>query len=173
MANSIVRNYMVTGRDHNTAIQLINRDTRTQLEEYLEDLYSYDLVDLLQQINDDFHTMDELDDTFEFMSVTEILDELRDIDTEDEYFNADNKTSGNDPWQVADVSIDRAIDLLFNKAICWDDEEYQDIMKLHQELLDDLDREYKKYETAKALFEQALENDVEGTINALWNINQE
>ena len=173
MAHSQIKNFLVNGTSRTYAIAEITANTKRRLEEYVEDLYSYDLVDFLQQINDDFYTMDELDDTFEFMSVTEILEELRDIDTNDEYFNADSKTSGNDAWEVADVSIDRAVDLLFEEAICWDDEEYKDIMKLHQELLDDLDREYKKYETAKALFEQALENDVEGVINVLWNMNQE
>lgn len=159
------------------ALLEIRNDTIHRIEETLDRLDNYDAVDLLKIVNDEFHTMDELDDVFDYMSVTSILEELREIDTSDEYFNADSKTSGDDPWVIADVCTDDLAKQIYEgdvdiyEADVYDD--IDDIMREEETLVRMVTDKFKIYDKARALFEQVLQEDPKAVITALWNINQD
>lgn len=165
-------NDFTKGNTKNTAIDELTRYTRSKIQDYLDDLDEYDLVELLQEANEDFHKMDELDDVFDYMSVTEVLEELSDIDLCDEYFNADDKTSGNDMWEVAEIDDYELARQLFDGDICWEEYDFYDIMDEYEQVYAAIIEHYAIFDKAKALFEQAMAEDPQAVLTALWNMNQ-
>lgn len=160
-------------KTHNAAIEALESYTRDEIETYIDGLNCWELCDLLQEANSDFHKMDELDDVFEYMTVTEVLEELKDIDTCNEYFNAATKCSGNNEWDIADMYESELVKKLFNGDIDWDEYSFNEIMSEYEDLYAAIDEHYKVFEKAKALFEQLLIEDPQAVITALWNINME
>lgn len=157
----------------NAAIEALDSYIKGEIENYIDHLDGYDLYDLLQEANEDFHRMDELDDVFEYMSVTEVLEELSEIDISDEYFNADTKTSGNNEWDVADMYESELVKQLFDGDIDWDDDDFNEIMYDYETLYSALRNYYDVFDKAKALFEQAMSQDPQAVLSVLWNMNQQ
>ena len=144
---------------------------RDLIDEWLEDLGSYDLEELLHEYNDDFHVMDDLDDVYEYMSVTEILRELIDIDPDDAYFNSCSNTSGNDIWSISDVSKNQLVRDLQRGEFYWNDRELDEILDLEPTFKSLIEEKWGVYEKAKALFEQQMREDPHAVLTALWNLN--
>ena len=155
----------------NSAISALESYTRDRIEDYIDKLCSYDLEELLKEANEDFHKMDELDEVFEYMTVTEVLEELSNIDPSDEYFNADNKISGNNEWDIADVYESEVVKQLFEGDICWEDYDFNEIMNDYETLYAAIDEYYNVFNKAKALFEQAMAQDPQAVLSVLWNMN--
>ena len=154
------------------ALADIRRKAIRQLADDLYNLDEYDLIDILKELNEDFHPMDELDDTFSHYTVTEVLDELRDISTSDEYFNECYKTSGDDPWDVADINREELAAQIYDEEI--DLEPTDEMLDTIRDAAYDRERAeeaFRLYDTAKALFEQAWKDDPEALINTLWTMN--
>lgn len=154
------------------ALADIRRKAINQLSNDLYNLDEYDLVDILKELNEDFHPMDELDDTFDHYTVTEVLEELSDIRTDDCYFNECSKTSGDDPWDVADINREQLAAQIYDDEI--DLEPTDDMLVTLREAEYEGERAeeaFRLYDTAKALFEQAWKDDPEALINTLWTMN--
>ncbi len=149
----------------------IHKDVIDDIREVLERLDEYELVELLHDVNPDFHTMDELDDVFDYMSVTEILEELGDIDLSDDYFNESTRTSGCDAWYVADEDIDDIARQFYDSDHEGMIDEIDDILYLENALISDVTNKFKIYDKAKELFEEGMARNPQEVLNLLWNMN--
>lgn len=146
------------------------------MAELISEYDEQDLFEFLKENNcecvEGIHPMDELDDVFDYMSPTEVLEELSDIDLCDDWFNEYSKTSSDDLEDVLDIdAMDIAKDI-YNEVIEIDDDDFVDIYEDAQWIIKQLEKKDKKIKTAKALLESAIANDnVDEVINALWNVN--
>lgn len=156
----------------------IKRDAISDISDIICDYDGEDAYDFLKQIDmaDDIHRMEELDDEFAGYSVTEVLKELNGIDTDDEWFSTDKRESGGDDdlLYLADVDVNFiAHSILDGDDFDIDDDDIDDVIDEYDKVLGIVLRESKKFENAKALFNDAMNgNDIDAVINALWNINQ-
>ena len=156
------------------ALDELESDMRYEVLEYVEQMNDDDLLTLLQDnYCGDLHKMDELDNTFDYMTVTEVLEELKYIDTCHCYFNADTKQSSDDLWELSDVDSSYVSKALWNYDIEWDDDDLSSIFCKYDLIAEGI-REYFKFrEKAEALFDQLFMEDPEAVVTALWNINRE
>jgi len=166
--NEILR----SNKTRTEAIMAVRAEAIEEIDKVLGEMDYCDTYDILHEINDDFHSMDDLDDTFDYMTVTEILEQLRHIDLADDYFDADSKRSGNDPWDIADVNRwELATQFYDDETSIEPTDEIIDVLREAEYLVDDINSYFKRFDTAKALFEQAMSQDPDAVINTLWNIN--
>ena len=162
--------------DKERAIGLLEQDCVEDVANELMDMDEYELFEIINWFNSSVHSMDELDDVFDSLTPTEILQGALDgIDTYDSYFNEDNCVSSNDLWEVADVSPTGLAWQIFESDY---DDNYsvREIADEYRELYDDLEEYFneeakkeKKIEIARALFEKMLAENVDETISKLWN----
>ena len=149
----------------------ITMDATDEIREELERMDEYYLVDILKEENDEFHTMDELDDVFSYMGVTEILEELSEIELGDDYFNEDTRRSGNDIWEVADVDIDGLVDRIHDGYTEVADDDILDTLETEQALIDEVTEKFRVYDKAKELFEESMTRNPQEVLSLLWNMN--
>lgn len=163
--------YYVTLGTLEEAKAAITMDAIDEIREELERMSEYELVDILRDENDEFHTMDELDDVFNYMSVTDILEELSDIDLRDNYFNEGTRYSGNDIWEIADVDIDDLVNRIHDGYTEVADDDILDILETEQALIDEVTEKFRVYDKAKELFEEGMARNPQEVLSLLWNMN--
>lgn len=162
--------------DKEKAFDLLEQDCIEDIADELMNMDDYELFEIINWFNSSVHSMDELDDVFDNLTPTEILQGALDgIDTYDSYFNEDNCVSSNDLWEIADVSPTDLARQIFNSDY---DDSYSigEIASEYRELYDDLEyfineeeKKEKKIEIARALFEKMVTENVDETISKLWN----
>ena len=110
-----------------------------------------------------------IDSEYEFMSVTEVLNELDWVDTGCSYFDSDSNTCSNDLWDFVDK--DELVDGIYDDSIYTDDDELIRIKTDAEELIDELEKKFEFYNKAKELFNLVFDKSPEELVNALWNMN--
>lgn len=141
------------------------------IEEELDELDERELLDLIG-MEDNIHPMEELDDVFCDMTVTEVLEDLCNIDLSHEWFSSDEKVSSNDIWRLLDDTEREIAQRLLDGEI---DHGYDSIDRICEkgvELLNVVEAQMPMYQKAKSLFKKALEEDPEAVVNVLWIINE-
>jgi len=154
------------------ALQELKDDAFDDVRAWLEDLDEYTLYWLLHEINDEFYQMDDLNDVYDCLTPKEIINDIAVwIDTSDEYFNASTERSGDDPWSVSGLQIDRVAEGILNGKYTCNDEELESILDEYNELRIAINQKFRYYRQAKTLFDMAMETNPEETITILWNMN--
>ena len=163
-------------KDLGTVASKIKKDAVDDIKEIIE---GYDEDYLIRWLdNNDFycgdgiHQMNELDDVFCGLSVTEVLNELQDIDTSDEWFDEYNKVSSDDIWDLLDCKAsDVARDIVYGEHTV-KESSIEDIISMMNEAIEEVKKFARKYEIGIALMEHCYnEIGVDETIQALWNMN--
>ena len=154
------------------ALKELREDAIREIRSWLEDLDDYVLFDILHAINEDFYRMEDLNDVYYDLSVTEVLEELDWVDLNDEYFNSDTEKCGDDLWDVSELDIDDVAQMLFDSPWSYcDNGRLNDIISEYEEVRNGIENKFKFYENAKMLFDMAMEKSPEETIALLWNMN--
>ena len=163
-------NYYLESETLEVALNKLSRDFKIQIENIIRNADEYDVFDVLKGYDSDcIYDMDDLDDEFYDYTVTEVLEELSDIDTYDKYFNKDRRRSGDNVFEVSDVDS-------YTLACYVADEEldgiwiFEDAFYEMRELKNKIIIKFNKVKLARELFEKRLaEDDVDELINTLWN----
>lgn len=156
------------------ALASVHDYTMERIDEFVDGMYTGDLVELLQDLNPDLHTMEELDDVFDYMTPTQVLEKLSNICLYHDYFDADTRCSGDDLWDFAGISKSDFSEKLYDREIeLYDNGELNEIITDEDILKQQVRDHYKIYDTARELFEKALARNPQEVINVLWNMNQQ
>ena len=164
-----VQDYIKNSKSAEQAIAQANTDAMIEIADRLRDIDEWELyTNIFKEYNEDLvHEMSELDDVFESLTPTEILEQLTDIHLSDNYFNGRTLTSGNDIWEVAEITAYELADWVLENDI----EGFEDILEELDVTTDRIHAYYQKFDVARKLFEQRLELEgVEAVINTLWNM---
>lgn len=156
-------------------LDILERDCIDDITEALIDMNDDEVLEVLEHFGTSVHEMGDLDEVFDYLTPTEILDGTLDgIDTSDDYFNEDSCESSNDIWYLAGTSPRELAGEIFSSDYERYDTDIYDIAcefrKLRDELEDIFDREAdkeRKIEAARTLFEKMLEENVEEVLLAL------
>lgn len=146
---------------------------RDEMEEYLTELDDRDLIELLGD-EEDIHLMQDLDDVFRHYSPSEVLEELRNIELCDEYFNGNTKTSANDIWDLTEYTTARDVaEGILDEDIYWCDPVAERIREKSEEMLEKVKEGIEIYKKARLMFEKVLANadDPNEVLMMLWNMN--
>ena len=143
-------------------------------EEYIDSLSEDDLLELFED-EYDIHPMSELDNVFRHLSVTEVLEELSNIDLSNNYFTEGGYReveSGDDPWELIGAEKREVAESLFDGEIYWEDPEMDEIKEKYDALICEVMSKMEIYRKAKRLFEIAMDKDPSAVIATLWNMEQ-
>ena len=89
------------------ALALIDLDARDEIRHHiLDEMDEATKFEVVSEIDDHIHSMEDLNSTFDYMSVSRILEELTDIDTSDAYFNEARAVSSNDVLELTRLTLD-------------------------------------------------------------------
>lgn len=180
MKKDAAMNYVKRCATLEEAIDKLTSDTLDELEEWVENMDEYELFELIQsEYNEDIHRMDELDNVFDYMKPTEVLEELSDIDLSCEYFDADNRESFDDLFDYLNLSAHDIAEKILNGDIdvfCYYSySDAADIMRDYDLLRDMIEYEFnyarKRKENAEKLFKMAMEKNPDEVIALLWNMS--
>lgn len=157
--------------DLQKAMALIEESTKEEIVEWLDLMSERDLYEFIHEyVDDDIHQMDDLDRVFDWMTVTEVLENLDNIDTSDAYFSEDSRLSDDDIWQLTNKTKKGVAKALYDGDYDFDHYELDEIMRDEEELVRRVTEEYKINDKARALFEKALEDDPKELLAVLWNM---
>lgn len=151
------------------AISRVVSDASNEIKETLEYMSEWRLYAIIHDYKEDVHEMEDLDSEYEFMSVTEVLNELGWVDTDCSYFDSDSNTCSNDLWDFVDK--DELVEGIYDDSIYTDDDEIIRIKTDAEELIDELKEKFEFYNKAKELFNLVFDKSPEELVNALWNMN--
>lgn len=138
----------------------------------IDDMREDDLIELLSD-SYNVHEMSELDTEFRYLTPTEVLEQLSDINTGDSFFNSETCESGDDICEVAGVDKDEVAREILDGDIYWDGYELDEITELEDELLREVQKKMEEYEKVKKLFDMAMDKEPTEVMNVLWNMYQE
>lgn len=145
-------------------------DAINEIADILEVMPDCDQISIINdyQSRYEIHRMDELDDVFRSWTPTEILDDLRDIDLNDGYFDSNGYfSSGDDPFEVANTSTEEiAKKILEGDGEIYDD--INDVMTEYDTIVYKFNLIEKKRELAKELIDMADITELDEIVNLLW-----
>ena len=154
------------------ALALIDIDTRDEIRRYiLEEMDEATEFEMVSEIDDNIHRMEDLDSTFDYMSVSRILDELSDIDPSDRYFNECRAVSSDDVLELTRMTLDEIAthirDNYFDMEFI--DHGITDIMDKRVELKRQVREQFHLYREAHKLFDMLAEQDINALLTVLRN----
>lgn len=170
----------VDGRSIDEAMSVLEEE----LVEKIEDtILSEDDEDMLLKISDELgleiYSMSDLDDVYNHLSPTEVLEELNQINLGDAFFNAEDAESSDNFWDllprnysskdVVEAIIERDITISALDEVM---DRYEEVKEDIRKFYEDQERKQKKIEIARKLFEQMLDDNVDKVI-ALLNGSKE
>lgn len=147
--------YTTHNTEHNALYEL-EQDTRKEIDEYLSEI---DFTEYLEIVNDytgyDIHEMDDLDDMYNSYAPSWILEELYKIDTNDEFFDAYEKESANEIWDLTCTDKWNMIyDIIHEEFDAYDDE-IRDIICEYKDRKKEIET-YYEYKNIKEYFDELL-----------------
>lgn len=149
----------------------IKIDAIEELQETLEDMDSYDLFEIINSLNDDVLRMEDLDDEYEYMTVTEIINNLGWVDTSCEYFNKDREKCSDDLFEVSDTDVECVARRVWEGSFDYNSIELDNIVHNAEYIKCEVKKMFEVYTKAEELFRLAMEKDSSEVIALLWNMN--
>ena len=155
---------------------LIDIDTRDEIRRYiLEEMDEETKFEMVSEIDDNIYRMEDLDSTFDYMSVSRILDALSDIDPSDRYFNRYfnecRAISSDDMLELTRLTLDEIAthvrDNYFDMEFI--DQGITDIMDKRVELKRQVREQFHLYREAHKLFDTLAEQDITALLTVLRN----
>lgn len=154
------------------ALALIDIDTRDEIRRYmLEEMDEEIKFDAVCEIDDAVHRMDDLDSTFDYMRVSQILEELTDIDPSDKYFNEFRAESSNEMMDLTSYTLDEIATRIRDNYdyMNFMDEGIEDIRFKASKLKYKVKKLFSSYQEAHKLFDMLAEQDINALLTMLRN----
>ena len=153
------------------AYEQIKDDAIEELQEALENMNDYYLFDIINSLDSDVCEMESLDDEYEYMTVTEIIDKLGWVDTGCNYFNKDKEKCSDDLFEVADTDAECVARRVWEGSFDYDSSELDDIVSNAGDIQCEVKKMFEVYTKAEELFRLAMEKNPSEVIALLWNMN--
>ena len=154
------------------ALALIDLDAKEEIRRYMTEEMDEELkCDAVCEIDDNVHRMEDLDSTFDYMSVSKILEELSDIDPSDRYFNEARAISSDDILELTRLTTsDIAMHIRDNyDYMNFMDEGIEDIRFEAARLKGKVKKLFSAYQEAHKLFDTLAEQDINALLTVLRN----
>ena len=155
-----------------TALSLIDIDTRDELRRYiLEEMDDETKFEIVSEIDDNVHCMEDLDSTFDHLRVSQILEELSDIDPSDRYFNEVRAVSSDDMLELTRLTLDEIAVYIKDNYLEMSifDTEINSILMIAKELKRQVQAQFQLYKEAHKLFDMLAEQDINALLTVLRN----
>ena len=154
------------------ALALIDIDAKEEIRRYLVEEMDEELkCDVVCEIDDNVHRMEDLDSTFDYMRVSQILEELIEINPSDRYFNEARGTSSDDILELTRLTLDEISAHIRDNYdyMNFMDEGIEDIRFEAARLKRKVKKQFHSYREAHKLFDMLAEQDINALLTMLRN----
>lgn len=156
---------------YQAACEQIKNDAIEELQETLDDMDDYDLFDIVNSYNSDVLRMEDLDDEYSDMTVTEILNSLGWVDTSYKYFNRDREECDDDLFTIAGIDSGYIARRVWEGSFDYYSSELDDIVHNAEDIEIEVGKMFEVYTKAKEMFDLAMSRNPEEVVAMLWNMN--